>query len=414
MQTSRAEQFLLLTGMYLAAFLTVTAIAMPGPLLVDMSAAFDTTVPVASQLITLGSVAWGATAVFAGPASDAYGRRPVLLLGVCLMAIGSFGIGFAPGFNTATVFSVLTGMGAGMVPPTCIALIGDTFQDKDKPMAIGILTTSPGVSSVVGVPLAAVLGEFAGWRSPFIAVGFGLIGAALPLFVLVSRRRATAARLALVGRIRWVLACPFTWHVMGANILVRVSWGVLTAFFPAYLILTYGFRTAEVALPIAALSLGAAVAPLLGGRIGLKQKRLVLTAGLLFAAGAPALGVFLLDWGAWFSVGMAGLVMLLIVPLATVLSIVFAENGGDYRGTLAGVISSTNWTGTAAGAAVGGVLVAHIGYGALSLLLSFCIVGSALIMILFMSEAVVGSARRHFAHAPVSGSGGGQSRGGAN
>ena len=74
---------LLLVFMSLAVFLTVTGVAMFGPLLVEMSLTFGISVPVAGQLVTVAAAAWGVTAIVAGPFSDAYGRKPVLLLGMC-------------------------------------------------------------------------------------------------------------------------------------------------------------------------------------------------------------------------------------------------------------------------------------------------------------------------------------------
>ena len=97
---------------------------------------------------------------------------------------------------------------------------------------------------------------------------------------------------------------------------------------------------------------------------------------------------------------MAGLFMLLIVPVTTILSILYAETGGASRGTLAGVISSSNWGGTAVGAAIGGVLVAKVGYGALSFLLVVVILGSSMLMALLVTDSAVARAREHFSNAP--------------
>ncbi|NKB56028.1 MAG: MFS transporter [Alphaproteobacteria bacterium] len=318
--------------MAFAVLLAVTAVAMLGPLLVDMASAMDTTVPVAGQLVTTAAAAWAVTALMVGPFSDAYGRKPVLLLGTCFLAAGSLGMGLAPSFAVATGFSVLVGIGGGMVPPTCIALIGDIFPEARRPMSIAIITMQPGMSSVLGVPLAAVLGDFAGWRTPFLVLGMALLLATLILFVLVPYHRPPSTRLNLAGRLRQVATFPVTWYMAGTNILARTTWGVVVTFFPAFLIVTYGLKTMEVALPVAMVAVGATAASLLGGRIGRSAKRLSATAVLLLAAAVPGLGVFLLDGGQWFSVSLAGIFMLLIVPVTTVLMILLAEAGGASRG----------------------------------------------------------------------------------
>lgn len=79
----------LLTGMCLAIFLTMTAIAMPGPLLVEMSLELGSSVAVVGQLVTVAAGTWAFTAIVAGPFSDAYGRKPVLVLGAVLLGAGS-------------------------------------------------------------------------------------------------------------------------------------------------------------------------------------------------------------------------------------------------------------------------------------------------------------------------------------
>ncbi len=391
---------LLLGCMAFAVLLAVTAVAMLGPLLVDMASALGITVPVAGQLVTTAAAAWAVTALMVGPFSDAYGRKPILLLGTCFLAAGTLGMGLAPSFAVATGFSGLVGIGGGMVPPTCIALIGDMFPEPRRPMSIAFITMQPGMSSVLGVPLAAVLGDFAGWRIPFLVLGMALLLATLILFVLVPYHRPPSARLNLAGRLRQVATFPVTWYMAGTNILARTTWGVIVTFFPAYLIVTYGLKTAEVALPVAMVALGATAASLLGGRIGRGAKRLPVTAALLLAATVPGLGVFLLASGLWFSVSMAGVFMLLIVPVTTVLMILLAETGGASRGALAGVISCSNWGGTAAGAAIGGILVAQVGYGALSFLLVVAILGSGLLMALAVNDKAVARTQEHFSTSP--------------
>jgi predicted MFS family arabinose efflux permease len=388
---------LLLGCMCITVVLAVTAIAMLGPLLVALAAALDTSVPVAGQLVTTASVTWAATALLVGPFSDAYGRKPILLLGTGFLATGSLGMGLAPGYAVAVLCSVLMGMGGGMVPPSFVSLVGDIVPAERRPMCIAVLTMQPGVSSVVGVPLGAMLGDFAGWRLPFLVLGGALLAATLMMVLLVPYSRPGRARLDLAGRLRRVAASRLTWCMAGTNALARIAWGVIMTFFPAYLIVTYGLRTVEVALPVAVVALGTTAAPLLGGLVGRSKRRLILTACLLFGAALPGLGAFLLPgWDRWLSVSMAGGCMLLIVPVTTILLILVAETAGASRGALSGVISCSNWSGTATGAALGGVLVAHAGYGALSILIAGAVACGGLLMALAVTDRTVARAREHF------------------
>ena len=166
-----ANTTILLIAIGCTVFAVLTALSMLGPLLVDMSQDWMTTVPVVAQLVTAAAVAWAATALVVGPFSDAYGRQPILLTGVLLISLASIGTALAPNLATATVFRVLAGVGGGMVPPTCIALIGDIVSVERRAMSVAVVTTQPGLSSVLGVPLVTLLGAYAGWRAAFFAVG---------------------------------------------------------------------------------------------------------------------------------------------------------------------------------------------------------------------------------------------------
>ena len=121
---------------------------------------------------------------------------------------------------------------------------------------------------------------------------------------------------------------------------------------------------------------------------------------LLFAAIVPGLGVFLLTPGLWISVSMAGVFMLLSVPVTAFLTILLAEIGGAYRGTLAGIMSCSNWGGAAAGAAFGGVLVAQAGFGALSFLLVTAVLASGLLMAIAVTGKAIARANVHYATPP--------------
>jgi MFS family permease len=64
---------------------------MLAPLLVVLADEFNTSVAVAGQLAAVMFVTWGITAPLVGSFSDTYGRRPVLLTGLAIIAIGVLG-----------------------------------------------------------------------------------------------------------------------------------------------------------------------------------------------------------------------------------------------------------------------------------------------------------------------------------
>ena len=395
--STRGTNFSLLLGILaFTVFSNVTSVAMMGPLLVDMSSGLDTTVPVVAQLVAVSSVAWAIAALTVGPFSDTYGRKPVLLIGTSLVAAGSLGTAVAPTFAVAAGFRVLAGIGGGIINPTCLALIGDIFPARRRAMSVGTITMQPGLSSMLGIPAAAVLADFTGWRSPFMAAGVTMFLASLALFVLFPPYQPQATGLSLAKRLRHVASLSFTWHMAGATTVARMAFGVIITFLPAFLILTYGLRTVEVALPMAIVAVGATLGPMIGGKVGNSRHRLTAISAALLVATIPGLTIFLLGWGMWPTVFMASLFGLLVAPVPTILAIVCTEAGGPYRGTLTGIVSSSNWGGTAIGAAIGGILIAQVGYGSLSFQLAGATIVSGLLLAFMVQEKTVARAHHHF------------------
>ena len=72
------------------------------------------------------------------------------------------GVAFASSLWIASAFRILAGIGGGMIPPTCVAVIGDFFPGERRASSIATIAMQPGLSSIVGVPLAALLADAAG------------------------------------------------------------------------------------------------------------------------------------------------------------------------------------------------------------------------------------------------------------
>src|SRR5919108_2891451 len=115
-----------------AALPTALSVVMLGPLLVALAHEFQTSVAVVGQLAAATAITWGLTAPLAGPVSDAYGRRRLLLIGLMLMALGMLGSVLAWNYSALLTFRLLTGMGAAAVTPNSIAAIAEVFPPTGR------------------------------------------------------------------------------------------------------------------------------------------------------------------------------------------------------------------------------------------------------------------------------------------
>ena len=102
-----------------------------------------------------------------GSLSDRYGRRPVLLVSLIVMAVDFIVMGLAHSIWLLITTRIIGGIAAA-TQSTAAAFISDISTAKTRSANFGILGASFGVGFVLGPLLGGLLGEF-GFRIPFFA-----------------------------------------------------------------------------------------------------------------------------------------------------------------------------------------------------------------------------------------------------
>ena len=123
----------------------------------------------------------GATAVIqliAGPLSDRFGRRPVLLVCLAVFAMASLVCALATNIWIFLAFRILQGaIIAGYT--IAYAVIRDTRSERDAASLIGYVSMAMAVAPMLGPMVGGVLDELFGWRASFIAylvAGIAVLG----------------------------------------------------------------------------------------------------------------------------------------------------------------------------------------------------------------------------------------------
>jgi predicted MFS family arabinose efflux permease len=249
---------------------------MLGPLLVALAHEFQTSVALVGQLVAATAITWGVIAPLAGPVSDAYGQRRMLLIGLLLMAVGMLGAALAWDYRSLLGFRLLTGLGAAMVPPNCIALLAEGVPPAARGRAIGWLFSATGAGAAFGVPLVAILFEAGGWRCPFYVMGTTTLGVWLLGWRWLSGYpRPPGQALAFFSHYREVGAHATVWYVLAANALQRMAFFCLFAYLAAHLMQSAQVAAGATALPLAIAGSGAIVGGWLGGKVANHRRRLV-------------------------------------------------------------------------------------------------------------------------------------------
>ena len=138
---------------------------------------------------------WGAGQLATGWLSDHTGRKPLIVLGMLVQAVGLVVLVLGGGaFGPAVGAAALLGVGTALVYPTLIAAVSDAVQPRDRAPAVGVYRFWRDAGFALGALLAGVVADAAG-ASTAIAVVAGLT-AASGLVVAATPWRATTARLA--------------------------------------------------------------------------------------------------------------------------------------------------------------------------------------------------------------------------
>jgi MFS family permease len=121
---------------------------------------------------------WGLGQLGTGPASDRYGRKPLIVAGMLVQAAALAGFAVAGSFPAWAAAAVLLGAGTALVYPTLLAVIGDVAHPAWRARAVGVYRL---------------------WRDSGFAAGALLAGAVADLFDIPAAIWAVAALTAASG-----------------------------------------------------------------------------------------------------------------------------------------------------------------------------------------------------------------------
>lgn len=361
---------------------------MLAPLLVALATEFDTSVAVAGQLATATFAAWGISVVAVGPLSDSFGRRPVALIGLTLLAISMLASAFAPNLGTLMALRAVTGLGGGMIPPNSMAAVADSLPPARRSRTVGGLMAFATLSAVIGIPLVALAADSGGWRLPFLVIGSMLAACALLNWFWFPKSDGAALRsFSFFSRYRALLALPVFRSALAVNFAQRIAYMALVGYFAAYLIDVYGMTVGAVALPLAFVGVGTVVGSYLGGPVANRDDRMPVIAAAAVAGGVAALVLFLIEAPVWANVAIATAAALLLSVGWPVLISFSTEVSSQSRATGVGLLGASNQSGGVGGAALGGVLLAAIGFPGVGYLCLGAAAFSAVVIAVFMRRS---------------------------
>jgi len=154
-----------------------------------------------SLAFALGQLWWGLTQPFAGAVADRIGTGRVILLGVVLVAVGTF---ITPLMTTTAglilAIGVLAAGGAGMAGPSVLmAASARLVPAHQRGLATGIVNAGGSFGQFAMAPIAIGLTATVGWASALQWLGVLVLLALPAVFILKGNANALAAQAAAVS-----------------------------------------------------------------------------------------------------------------------------------------------------------------------------------------------------------------------
>ncbi len=243
---------LLLTYMFLA----MLGIGLVIPILPELLKEFGAGGKAAGYLVSAFGLTQFLFSPIAGEFSDKYGRKPMIVVGLCLFVISNLLAAVADHFSLFLVSRLIGGMGSAALVPSIMAYVVDITTEEQRPRAMSFLGASMSSGFIIGPGLGGLLAEF-GTRAPFFgSASIGLLSVICCLPFLPESQSVEARHMHLKSKpkkenifrqlAQSVKSRYFTLLLM----IFALTFGLthFEAIYPLFVTQSYGFTTREISI----------------------------------------------------------------------------------------------------------------------------------------------------------------------
>ncbi len=180
---------------------TVVTVALP-----EIGTGLDASLSSLQWVMNIYTLVLAALTLSAGSVGDLLGRRKVYLLSLAVFAGSSLLCAVAPGAGVLIAARGLQGIGGAAMFVTSMALLGTTYEGKDRGVAMGVWSSVIGVAAAVGPVFGGLLTESMSWRAIFyVNIPICLVTMVLTKICFTESRQSANARIDFPGIITFAI-----------------------------------------------------------------------------------------------------------------------------------------------------------------------------------------------------------------
>jgi DHA1 family inner membrane transport protein len=322
-------------------------------LLPEVARDIGTTIPQAGHVISAYALGVVVGAPVLAVLTAGWRRRALLVALMGLFALGNFASAMAPGYVALNLLRFATGLPHGTYFGVAALVAAALAPPGRRARAVGLVMLGLTGATLVGVPIAAWLGQHLGWRAAFVFVG------AIALVAVVLLRRDLPDLAPAQGASPWrelgALARKQVWFTLG---IAAIGFGGMFAVFSYVkptLIEVAGLPLSGVPFVLALFGLGMVSGNLVGSRLA--DRALMPTIGGVLLWSVLVLGLFTVAAQHMVTAGISVFLVGTLVAIGPALQIRLMDVAGEAQALAAALNHSAFNMANALGAWLGGVAI---------------------------------------------------------
>lgn len=131
---------------------------------------FGTNEDTIQMLLSMNFLGLCLSCLFFGPASDAYGRKPILCIGLSIFMLGSVGCAMTHSLNWMIAFRFLQGIGCGSITSAGLTLFFDVYPPSQSSRLVSMCNGTVGGMMALAPMLGNWISLSVGWRANFYLI----------------------------------------------------------------------------------------------------------------------------------------------------------------------------------------------------------------------------------------------------
>jgi len=323
-------------------------------LLPEVASDLSVTIPQAGHVISAYALGVVIGAPVLAVLAANWPRRALLIALMALFAVGNLASALAPGYLSLNLLRFIAGLPHGTFFGVAALVAASLAPPHRRASAVGLVMLGLTSATLVGVPIAAWLGQHLGWRAAFVLVG------AIAALACVLIRRGVPDLPAAHGtsplRELSALAKPQVWLTLGIGAIGFGGMFSVFSYIKPLLTEVTGISIDAVPLVLALFGVGMVVGNLVGSRLA--DKSLMRTIAGVLVWDAVVLGAVVFTAPHALAISINVFLIGTVVAIGPALQIRLMDVAGDAQTLAAALNHSAFNVANALGAWLGGTAIA--------------------------------------------------------